>query len=185
MVDLLAKNQTVLGAAEQMLGRGNFPEPRRVRGIYCTLPYGDVERKPRSLHVDAHPFNFAVVGYIDHVPEDGGGFTVWPGSHRKFFHDYHSRYRIESSPDTETYREQLNASDENSYQTFGEPGDVVFWHHRIGHMASHNYSGQIRKAVICDFILNDMPRLQEEPPGDDIWVDWTDDMRDVSIGDDE
>lgn len=185
MVNLLAKNPTVWGAAEQMLGKGRFPEPKGIRGIYCTLPYGDVKRKGRNLHVDAHPFNFGVVGYIDHVPQDGGGFTVWPKSHRKFFHDYHSRYRIESSPLVEKHREEFESSEEKSYQTFGEPGDVVFWHHRIGHMASHNYSGQIRKAVLYDFTLSDMPMLQEEPPGDDIWVDWADDIKDIAIDDED
>ena len=185
MVELLAKNPVVWGAAEQMLGKGNFPEPRGVRGIYCTLPYGDVERQPRHLHVDAHAFNFAVVGYIDHVPEDGGGFTVWPKSHRTFFFDYQTRYLKEPLPRIEAHREAFQSCDENSYQTHGEPGDIVFWHHRIGHMASANYSRQIRKAVLYDFKLNDMPQLQEEPPGDDIWVDWTDDVRDVSIEDGE
>ena len=168
-----------------MLGKNNFPEPSGVRGIYCTLPYGDVPRQPRHLHVDAHAFNFAVVGYIDHVPEDGGGFTVWPKSHRTFFFDYQTRYLKEPLPRMEKHREAFQSCEENSYQTHGEPGDIVFWHHRIGHMASANYSRQIRKAVLYDFKLNDMPQLQEEPPGDDIWVDWTDDVRDVSIEDGE
>ncbi|MGA1197414.1 MAG: hypothetical protein ACO36I_13055, partial [Candidatus Latescibacterota bacterium] len=67
----------------------------------------------------------------------------------------------------------------NSYQTFGAPGDIVFWHHRMGHMASVNYTGQIRKAVLTDFKLIDLPQLQEQPPGDDIWVDWSDEMREI------
>ena len=181
MIELLARNPVVWGAAEQMLGKERFPEPKGIRGIYCTLPYGNVERRPRNLHVDAHAFNLAVVAYIDYVPQDGGGFTVWPQSHRKFYYDYHSRYRNEPTPDLERDRAHFHAREENSYQTSGEPGDVIFWHHRMGHMASHNYSRQIRKAILYDFILNDMPQLQEQPPGDDIWVDWSDDIRDVSI----
>ena len=181
MVDLLPKNPTVWAAAEQLLGKGRFPAPQRIRGIYCTLPYGNVERKSRHLHVDAHPFNFAVVAYIDHVPEDGGGFTVWPKSHRKFFFDYHSRYKMEPTPNYQNDRAEFETSEEKSLQTHGAPGDIIFWHHRIGHMASHNYSPQIRQAVLYDFILNDMPRLQEEPPGNDIWVDWSDEVKAVQI----
>jgi len=118
-------------------------------------------------------------------PQTGGGFTIWPKSHRKFFYDYHSRYRIEASPLADKHREEFQSREENSFQTFGEPGDIVFWHHRIGHMASHNYSRQIRKAVLYDFTLNDNHRLQEEPPGNNIWVDWTDEVQDVKIDDED
>ena len=48
-------------------------------------------------------------------------------------------------------------------------------------MASHNYSSQIRKAVLYDFTLKEMPHLQELPPGDDIWADWGDAVRAVGV----
>jgi len=182
MADMLPRSEFVRSAAEQLLGKDRFILPERVRGIYCTLPQaGDAERKPRHLHVDAHPFNFAIVGYIDDVYPDGGGFTIWPTSHCKFFFDYHSRYANEPAPQFQADRDEFLSDESNSFQTFGGPGDIVFWHHRIGHMASVNYTKQIRKAVLCDFRLHDMPRLQEQPPGDDIWVDWSDEMRAVSI----
>jgi len=182
MADMLPRSDFVRSAAEQLLGAGRFTVPHRVRGIYCTLPQPEgAERKPRSLHVDAHPFNFAVVGYIDDVYPDGGGFTIWPTSHRKFFFDYHTRYTDQAAPQFQKSREEFQSDDSQSYQTFGGPGDIVFWHHRIGHMASVNHTKQIRKAVLCDFRLDDMPRLQEEPPGDDMWVDWSDEMREIDI----
>ena len=54
-----------------------------VRGIYCTLPYGDrPEDNLSGVSVDAHPFHLGAVGYIDDVPPEGGGFTVWPRSHK-------------------------------------------------------------------------------------------------------
>ena len=45
MVKLLATDPNVWHMAEQFLGEGNLVEPARVRGIYCTLPYGDVPKK--------------------------------------------------------------------------------------------------------------------------------------------
>ena len=45
MIDLLPKNPSVWRMAEQLLGQGTLVEPDRVRGIYCTLPYGDVPKK--------------------------------------------------------------------------------------------------------------------------------------------
>ena len=83
MVNLLPKNPSIWGMAEQLLGEGTLVEPDRIRGIYCTLPYGNVEKKASTgCHVDAHPFHLGVVGYIDDVLPEGGSFTVWPGSHR-------------------------------------------------------------------------------------------------------
>ena len=184
MVELLAKIQLCGGDAERCWVRENFREPVGVRVLYCTLPMR-CPAPPRHRMWMPMRSILPVVGYIDHVPEDGGGFTVWPKSHRTFFFDYQTRYLREPLPRMEKHREQFQSCDENSYQTHGEPGDIVFWHHRIGHMASQNFSRQIRKAVLYDFKLNDMPQLQEEPPGDDIWVDWTDDVRDVSIEDGE
>ena len=39
---------------------------------------------------------------------------------------------------------------------------VVFWHHRIGHAAGHNYSRQIRQAVWYDFRKTELEQTQEE-----------------------
>ena len=80
MVQLLATDPNVWGMAEQLLGEGNLVQPDRVRGIYCTLPYGDVPKKSIGCHVDAHPFHLGAVGYIDDVPPEGGGFTSGPGA---------------------------------------------------------------------------------------------------------
>ena len=41
MVRLLATDPKVWAMAEQMLGKGQLVQPPRIRGIYCTLPYGD------------------------------------------------------------------------------------------------------------------------------------------------
>ena len=38
------------------------------------------------------------MGYIDDVPPEGGGFMVWPGSHKSFYYDYKSQYKNEPTP---------------------------------------------------------------------------------------
>ena len=156
--------------AEQLLGEGNLVQPDRVRGIYCTLPYGDVPKKSIGCHVDAHPFHLGAVGYIDDVPPEGGGFTVWPGSHQVFYYDYYSQYKNEPTPQYDVDRERISRGP--GIECYGNAGDVVFWHHRIGHAAGHNYSQQIRQAVLYDFRKTELERTQEEPPNEDMWRDW-------------
>ncbi|MCH2663386.1 phytanoyl-CoA dioxygenase family protein [bacterium] len=179
MVDMLPGNEFVNGVAEQLLGKDKFVPIKGVRGIYCTLPQPKgVERKPMNTHVDAHAFNFAIASYIDDVPPDGGGFTVWPRSHRTFWNDFHSRYRPEYGPNYHKHAKEFAESGIYD-QSYGGPGDMVFWHHRMGHMASNNYTRQIRKAVICDYRLKNIHTLEEEPPGNDMWVDWSEEVRSV------
>ena len=170
MVRLLATDPSVWGMAEQLLGKGNLRTPKGIRGIYCTLPYGDEPEKPTTCHVDGHPFHFGIVGYIDHVPPRGGGFTVWPKSHKEFYYQFHSQYKHER---TDGYDDVLAMVNEWPYvETHGGPGDIVFWHHRIGHAAGQNFSNQIRQAVLYDFCKKDLEQTQEEPPCEDMWRDW-------------
>jgi hypothetical protein len=171
MVRLLATDPNVWRMAEQMLGEGTLTQPERIRGIYCTLPYGDAPERTTTCHVDAHPFHLGVVGYIDDVPPRGGGFTVWPRSHRTFYYDFHSQYKKE--PIEGQHEKNVAFFNQQPYvECYGNAGDIVFWHHRIGHAAGHNRSGQIRQAVLYDFRKKDLEQTQEEPPCEDMWRDW-------------
>ena len=170
MIRLLATDPSVYGMAEQLLGKGLLQEPKRVRGIYCTLPYGEGPRRGTGCHVDAHPFHLGAVGYIDDVPPDGGGFNVWPGSHREFYPMFRSQYKMEPTEGYDVVRRKVSARE--PVDLHGSAGDVVFWHHRIGHMAGHNYSRQIRQAVLYDYRKTDLAQTQEEPPCADMWRDW-------------
>ena len=60
MVRLLATEPKVWAFAEQMLGKGQLVQPERIRGIYCTLPYGDHPPQTLGCHTDGHPFHLAV-----------------------------------------------------------------------------------------------------------------------------
>ena len=117
---------------------------------------------------------------MDRVDPDGGGFAVWPSSHKKLFYTSHSRYCRKYTDDFEKVRQNYDDTWEtSSVQTYGEPGDIVFWHHRMAHMASPNYTSNIRKAVLTDFSFKNIAQLAELPPGKDMWEDWGDAVRDL------
>lgn len=170
MVQLLAKNEIVWGTAEQLLGQGTLEEPEQIRGIYCMMPEGNAPERPYRCHVDRHPFHLGVVGYIDRVAPNGGGFTVWPGSHRTFYHDFETRYTFNPTQQAQADIQRIN--EQPPMDCHGDAGDVVFWHHRIGHSAGHNRTRQIRQAVLYDFKKRDLEETQDQPPGDDMWIDW-------------
>lgn len=170
MIELLPKNPRVWAIAEQLLGQGTLPEPERVRGIYAILPEGDRPEQPYRCHVDQHPFHLGVVAYIDTVPPNGGGFTVWPGSHRLFYPTFTTQYTFTPTDQTQAALAQVNQ--QPYVDCYGDAGDVVFWHHRLGHSAGHNRSRQIRQAVLYDFKKCDLAERQAVAPPLDMWTDW-------------
>ena len=166
---LLATDPSVWGMTEQLLGERRVIWPEGIRGIYCILPEGEAPERPMSCHVDGHAFHLGVVGYIDDVPPRGGGFTVWPRSHATFFRAFRKQYSHER---VERYDEIHARVDPHPYvDCHGAAGDIVFWHHRLGHSAGHNRSRQIRQAVLYDFARKDIGET-DGPPPKDMWRDW-------------
>ena len=163
MVRLLATEPGVWAMAEQMLGEGQLVQPERIRGIYCTLPYGDHPPQTLGCHTDGHPFHLGVVGYIDDVPPGGGSFMVWPESHRAFYPTFTSQY-LRDNDEAAYEKVRLTIFNERPpVDTHGQAGDIVFWHHRLGHMASPNTSRQLRQAVLYDYVKKDIEETQQEP----------------------
>lgn len=157
------------------------------RGIYFTLPSVGSAREPDSCHTDGHPFQLSVVGLLDEVPKDGGAFKIWPGSHSRLYPTFQLRYDqpripyydhlpslkgIVHTPEYLAEIDQLNA-DTQAVECWGSVGDIVFWHHRTAHMAGHNYSDVIRKAVLADFWRTDFDQLRLAPAQGDMWQDWS------------
>ena len=168
MVRMLATDTSVKGMAEQLLGKVVLVEQNKIRGIYCVLPEGEAPPRRLDCHVDAHPFHLGVVGYIDDVSEGGGGFTVWPGSHRVFYSDFPKRYIFEKTSSYVAHR--VEVSRESPIECYGQAGDIVFWHHRIGHSVGSNRTSRIRQAVLCDYKRSDLD--ENATPGDNMWIDW-------------
>lgn len=162
-----------------------------VRGIYCTLPYGDKPREPDYSHTDGHPFSLGAVGVIHDIPPQGGAFKVWPKSHRRLYPTFQMQYDQPRIPfydhmpsykgiiHSPAYVEELAAimRDTPPVDCSAEEGDVVIWHHRLAHMAGHNYTNVIRQAVLCDFNRVDLDKLRLDPPQKDMWRDWSDELQ--------
>lgn len=170
IMDLIPRDANMIAIAEQLLGAGQLQPPKRVRGIYSTLPMTGEPPVGDHMHVDEHPFHLGIVGYLGTVGPNGGGFRVWPTSHRWFYPIFESQYK---SARTEAYNE-LRAFFETqpTVDCTGDAGDVVLWHHRLAHTAGRNYSSRIRQAVLYDFCKADIGITQEEPPQKDMWRDW-------------
>ncbi|MEM7532478.1 MAG: phytanoyl-CoA dioxygenase family protein [Chloroflexota bacterium] len=212
----LVYSERLCAIAEQLLGEGTLKRPvvngipmgtrgfawpdgpvdpaldvQGVRGIYCTLPYGDQPRKHDHPHTDGHPFHFGMVGLIDDVPPDGGAFKIWPKSHKRLYPTFWMQYdqaRIPYYDHLPSYKGILNPpeyhaelerldKDTPPVDCWGSAGDVVLWHHRTAHMAGHNYSSVIRQAILGDFSKTDLDQTRKDPPQANMWRDWSETMR--------
>jgi len=86
-----------------------------------------------------------------------------------------TRHKREATEQYEPVRARLN--DQAPVDCWGRAGDILFWHHRIGHMAGHNRSRQICQAVLYDFVKKEIEQTQDEPPLEDIWLDWSEQVQ--------
>ena len=171
-----------------------------IRGIYCTRPFEDAARgQPRKAdrgHTDGHPFHLGVVGLLADVPPDGGAFKVWPRSHRRLYPTFQMQYdqpRIPFYKHLPSYKGIIHSAaylaelerimaDTEPVDCWGERGDVVFWHHRLAHMAGRNYSDVMRQAVLYDFSRTDLDQCRMDPPQEDMWRDWSKEVQQTNCG---
>ena len=174
------------GPVDPQMGEG-------VRGIYATLPTDSLETQPDSLHTDGHPFHLGVVCLLEDNPPDSGAFKIWPGSHKRFYPLFPMQYDQARVPFYEhlpshkgivhpqEYIDEVSnvESDTHPVDCFGEAGDIVFWHHRLGHMAGHNSASPptIRQAVLYDFCKTDLDTMRLTAPQEDMWQDWSDEVK--------
>ena len=75
LYELIAGNSDILPAVADLIGD---PVAPHVRGLYPVFP---TPVFPVEGHCDRHKFQVGVVLYLSNVLRQGGGFTVWPGSH--------------------------------------------------------------------------------------------------------
>lgn len=169
LMDLIQRDPNMIGMAEQLLGEGVLDPPGKARGIYTTLPRDPETAPPDRFHVDQNVFHVCTVTYLGKVGPGGGGFRVWPASHLWFS-------RIFKSEDDEAQTRRYEATQafletQPSVECTGDTGDVVFWHHRLAHMAGHNFSRRLRMAILYDFRIKGY-QYPPEAPLDPIWQDF-------------
>lgn len=184
-VELLPQNPKVKDILEQLLGEGEVEhQTGETGGVVSTLPMGGPEPRAKTRnygHVDSSLDSrdrLSCAAYIDDVAPGGGGFMVWPGSHRKTFaflttskacrrNGYgkpnSEKKNLSGGPDrAPTYaagmfREDGQGASEWSNKNivpvdaWGPAGTVVFYHSRLMHERGPNYSDNIRQAVLMRF----------------------------------
>jgi hypothetical protein len=83
LYEVLPGNENVQNVVRQLLGPDTYcPGIRGIRSIFPTPKLLPLRPRP---HIEGHPLQVGVVGYLDDVPENGGAFQVWPGSHVDFY----------------------------------------------------------------------------------------------------
>jgi len=163
------------------------------RGIYATLPDPALASAADQLHTDGHPFHVGVVCLLADCPPDSGAFKVWPGSHRRFyplfpmpydqaripFYDHLPSHKGIIHPQAYLDEVKQVEADTPPVDAWGSAGDVILWHHRLGHMAGHNKGRTqvIRQALLFDYNHVDLDAQRCQPTPADMWSDWSDELR--------
>lgn len=115
--------------------------------------------------VDYLPFTIACAVYFDDVEPRGGGFTVWPKSHR-LTGEYFSNHSYGDYLSNPGVLDDLDPGP--AYEITGDSGTLVLWHHNIIHGAAPNYSERVRMAGFQRFARDDIGDIGQSGLSD-IW----------------
>ena len=132
---------------------------------------------PAHGHLDGYnlpgvvdTFTVAVTVNMNDIKPKSGGFTVWPGTHKRA-HEYFREHSIvnglEAFKDSEGNYVDLPEPVENP----GPPGTVVFWHNLIMHQAGKNHGKEIRMACVSRFCRRDLDDIKFDF-SEDMWQHW-------------
>lgn len=193
LLDLLPDNLKVRELGERFLG--SLKSSERTRGVYALFPLEPSRREVSSSRLGPHTDRVCqqlnLCTYLSDVKPRGGGFTIYPGSHKlmHFAHEFTANW----SPN-DKFRElaQEVVHSIEPIELVAEVGDVIFWHGRLVHSAGIHVRDDIRWAVFGDY-SQDRPILTEDQhralgqyewfkdtklfkedtrTSDDMWVDW-------------
>ena len=165
LLDLLPNNPVVRGIAQKILGV-NLRASERTRGIYAIFPGPRVSHDSKidgsmlGPHTDRVCQQLNVCTYLDTVPPRGGGFTLYPGSHKIM---YYAHENDSNWTPIQEFRAKIErvVNDITPIEIPGEPGDVIFWHGRTVHSIGIHVRENVRWAVFGDYML-DEPTLDED-----------------------
>lgn len=137
-------------------------QAERVRGVYCQFPKSPDLPGKLQPHADYTAAHLTAMVLVDDIPPKCGGFTIWPGTHRRL----HKYWETVQSGKISRDQEEAYARDRDDcvreitpVEFPGHAGDVVFWHPRLLHSAGINYSAEfdrqiLRKVVPCDYQID-------------------------------
>ncbi len=174
------------------------------RGLYCTLPNSPSPGANwRGAHSDGPSYGRARLNfsaYVDDLPAAAGGFTVWPGSHKRIWtHHWKTFHAGETHVGRRDRVRKLGGydflvdpileevkADTEAVDCHGPAGTVVLWHHKLLHVPGQNQTSDvIRQATIYGYhktpeALPD--ELVVSEAGGDIWRDWSDEVCAIDEG---
>lgn len=191
--------------AAELVGEQNLSPPGNLMQVQLRFPSGEeltdpdaTQPRDRNGHVDGFGqytdtgevgyTTMAAVAYLDRVQPRGGGFTVWPGSHRileQFFQDHplETLGELGSRPaaiDGDGWDLDARLQDQiDPFEISGDAGTLVLWHGKLLHTAGVNHSPHVRMAAIPRFRHVDGDEIKHEAAAD-IWRYW-DGMQDVGL----
>lgn len=200
----LELNKQVHEYAEALMGEGQLREPQGGTQLALRYPTGnnshnpDAEQ-PRDLHghIDGYHSGYEFgdnieyasmfgVAYLDRVRPQGGGFTVWPGSHWNIA-EYFSEHSLESGrggipgfdEDGEWDYDTKRHEQFDPFEITGDAGTLILAHYKIEHTGGINLSTDVRKAAIQRFRRKNAQE-QVRDAAENIWKYWPA-MQDVSV----
>ena len=180
ILELLPNDPRVREVAETILSR-DLRVSTRVCGVYIVFPSEsaakELDDNVRVLgpHTDQVCQQLNACGYLEDVNPRNGGFTVYPGSHKRMFRAH--RYEANWSP-LSSFRDTLKdvAETIEPYEIVAEKGSVVFWHGRTVHSVGIHLGADIRWALFADFTQN-QPILTDEEHKDVNQYEWFKDAK--------
>lgn len=169
--------EPVFAMAEEMVGKGTLNTDGGVTP-HLNFPAPNSEWHPPTGHLDGYytpsngvpkggvsVFTLGVTIYLGRVESKGGGFMVWPKSH-KIFAEYFRHHDIDSL-EGGVAPFDLGVG----VEVTGGPGDICFWHNQLSHTASTNISRDVRIALIGRVSRKDLDQIKYETP-QDMWKYW-------------
>ena len=167
----LINNSQQFSMAEELVGEGrlevaNYP--------FCKMIYPTGEsdwQLPERGHMDGYirpghvdTFTLGITMNLNNVKHQGGGFTVWPGTHIIAAEYFKSHSLLDGK---KAYGDQLP----QPVEIFGPPGTTCFWHHYLMHEASKNCQTEIRMATVSRLRWKNTREIKFETP-DNMWQHW-------------
>ena len=158
LLDLLPRNAHVVAVASALLST-SLRAVTRMRGVYPVFPVRDaadptgaqrVNGRSLSPHTDFGCQQLNVCLYLEDVRARSGGFTVYPGSHRRLFGAHRQESNFSPLP---CYNERVTEVllDTSPWELVAPRGSVIFWHGRLLHSAGIHIGDDIRWAAFADY----------------------------------
>ncbi len=150
LVAATSAHPAVLAMSELLMG-GPVKKPYRNRGIYSVFPrdddYPDTGLGP---HMDQNICELMAVTYLQDVPPNSGGFTIYPGSAQRLYPTSEQAHNWVATDASGVVMDDIKTN-VTPIEFTGKAGDVIFCHALTVHSAGIHNGDSIRVAVIQDF----------------------------------